>query len=350
MKKITDTTIFGKTGLEIPPIVYGTSYLGNLCKELSRETKMAIMKEWFASNEGMVVIDTAGKYGAGLALETMGRGLKELRISADRILISVKLGWHRVPLTTDEPTFEPGVWVNLKYDAVQKISYNGILECWEQARNLLGPAYKPVLVSVHDPDEYLAAAKSPDERSKRIKDIMEAYKALTELRDSDEVKGVGIGAKNWHIIRELHEQMSFDWVMFANSLTLYTHHREILDFMQQLSREGTGIINSAIFNAGFLTGGDYFDYRKINPASEKDRERLAWRDKFFRICEAFHVQPGDACLQFALSPPEVNAVALNPSKPERIRRNTKVIKTPLPEIFWDALKEHHIIDPDYPYL
>jgi len=350
MKKITDTTIFGKTGLEIPPIVYGTSFLGNLYKELPWETKLTIIKEWFAASKGTVFIDTAGKYGAGLALEIIGKGLKELRISADQILISVKLGWHRVPLTTDEPTFEPGVWVNLKYDAVQKISYEGILECWEQGCNLLGNIYKPAFVSVHDPDEFLAASQNTEDRSKRINGIIDAYRALTELRDRGEVKGIGIGAKNWHTIREIHQHVQFDWVMFANSLTLYTHPREILDFMQQLSREGTGIINSAIFNAGFLTGGDYFDYRKINPASEKDRERLVWRDKFFRICETFHVQPGDACLQFALSPPEVNAVALNPSKPERIQRNAKVIKTPLPEIFWDALKEHHIIDPDYPYL
>ncbi|MCD6201688.1 MAG: aldo/keto reductase [Bacteroidales bacterium] len=350
MKKITDTSLFGRTGLTIPPIVYGTSFLGNLYKELPWESKLTIIKEWFAAMKGIVVIDTAGKYGAGLALEVIGKGLKELGISPDRILISNKLGWYRVPLTTDEPTFEPGAWVNLKYDAVQKISYDGILECWEQGCDLLGDTYKPALVSVHDPDEYLAASINSEDRSKRINDIMDAYRALTELRDRGEVKAVGIGAKNWHIIYELHKHVQFDWVMFANSLTLYTHPRDILDFMQQLSLEGIGIINSAVFNAGFLTGGDYFDYRKIDPASEEDRKRLVWRDKFFQICRDFNIQPGDACLQFALAPPEVNAVALNPSKPERIRRNIKVIKTPLPEAFWDALKENHIINPDYPYL
>lgn len=350
MKEITDTSLLGKTGLEIPPVIYGTSFLGNLYKKLPWETKLTIMKEWFKANNSLVVIDSAGKYGAGLALEVIGKGLKKLKISPDRILISNKLGWYRVPLTTKEPTFEPGAWANLKYDAVQKISYDGILECWEQGCNLLGDTYKPALVSVHDPDEYLAASKDPEDRSKRVNDIIEAYRALKELQNRGEVKGLGIGAKNWHTIRELHQYVKFDWVMFANSLTLYNHPREILNFMQQLSLEGTGIINSAIFNAGFLTGGDYFDYRKIDLASEEDRERLAWRDKFFRICELFHVPPGDACLQFAFSSPVVNAVALNPSKPERIRRNVKVIKTPLPEAFWDALKEHHIIDPDYPYL
>lgn len=56
-----------------------------------------------------------------------------------------------------EICIEPGTWDNLKYDAVQKISYHGILECWEQGCELLGGTYKPEIVSVHDPDEYLDA-------------------------------------------------------------------------------------------------------------------------------------------------------------------------------------------------
>jgi D-threo-aldose 1-dehydrogenase len=110
LKKTLETKVFGKTGLRIPSVIYGTSYLGNLYKELPWETKLAIMKEWFAHSEGTVVIDSAGKYGAGLALETMGKGLKVLGIPESRVLISVKLGWYRVPLITDEPTFEPGAF------------------------------------------------------------------------------------------------------------------------------------------------------------------------------------------------------------------------------------------------
>jgi hypothetical protein len=47
---------------------------------------------------------------------------QELGVEPDKVLISNKLAWKRVPLTTPEPTFEPGVWVNLKNDAVQDIS------------------------------------------------------------------------------------------------------------------------------------------------------------------------------------------------------------------------------------
>jgi D-threo-aldose 1-dehydrogenase len=41
------------------------------------------------------------------------------------------------------------VWKALRHDAVQKIGYDGIMECFEQGNELLG-VYTPKMVSVHD--------------------------------------------------------------------------------------------------------------------------------------------------------------------------------------------------------
>lgn len=336
--------------VEFPQIIYGTSYLGNLYRELSETEKLALMQEWFRVNTGKVMIDSAGKYGAGLALEMIGRGLEKLGIPNDQITISNKLGWYRVPLTTGEPTFEPGAWASLKFDAVQKISYSGILECWEQGCELLGCNYKPEVVSVHDPDEYLMAAISSADREKRLEDIRGAYRALFELKAKGEVKAVGIGSKDWLVIKELYGQVNFDWVMFANKFTIYHHPQEILDFFVQLQHDGVKIINSAIFNAGFLTGGEFFDYRLTNPENESDKPIFAWREKFFAVCIKYGIEPGDACLKFALSAPQVSAVALNPSKPHRMAHNKEVLETEFPEAFWNELKAEGVIDRNYPYL
>jgi D-threo-aldose 1-dehydrogenase len=341
---------FGKTGLSVPSIIYGTSFMGNLYQELPEKVKLQIMQQWFEVSESTPMIDCAGKYGAGLALEVIGTGLKKLGVDKDGIIISNKLGWYRIPLTTDEPTFEPGAWVNLKYDAVQKISYSGILQCWEQGCELLGGYYKPQVVSVHDPDEYLFAATDTADRAKRLNDILEAYKALFELKEKGEVKAVGIGAKDWLTIKELYDHVKFDWVMFANKLTIYHHPPEIIEFVERIHADGVGIINSAIFNAGFLTGGEFFDYRKIDPDSAADQKLLAWRETFFAICEKYSVSPGDACLKFALAMPQVNAVALNPSKPSRIRRNVDVLAANLPSGFWEEMKEQKIIGEHFNYL
>ncbi|MCW0483017.1 aldo/keto reductase [Gaoshiqia sediminis] len=340
----------GKTGMACPPIIYGTSFLGNLYRELTEAEKLALMQEWFKVADGPVMIDTAGKYGAGLALEVIGRGLEQLGIAPEQISISNKLGWYRVPLETDEPTFEPGAWANLKYDAVQKISCQGILDCWEQGCRLLGNKYKAELVSVHDPDEYLMAATDSRDREKRLTDVLGAYRALFELKEKGEVKAVGVGSKDWLVIKELYQQVKFDWVMFANKFTIYHHPKEIVDFLEQLQADGVGIINSAIFNAGFLTGGDYFDYRIVNPDDPADEPLFAWREKFFAICEKYRIAPGDACLKFALSAPQIAAVALNPSKPHRMAHNKAVLDEEFPEDFWHELKREGIIDQSYPYL
>jgi hypothetical protein len=49
--------------------------------------------------------------------------------------------------------------------------------------------YRAELVSVHDPDEYLAAAKDGLEQAQRYQDILEAYRALNELKRDGQVKG-----------------------------------------------------------------------------------------------------------------------------------------------------------------
>lgn len=338
----------GSTGLDVPRIVFGTSCLGNLYQALPDETKLAISREWFAHQSPPVVIDTAGKYGAGLALETIGRNLRELEIPPDKIIISNKLGWKRVPLTTAEPTFEPGAWADLKFDAAQSISYEGILECWEQGCDLLGPEYPPQLLSVHDPDEYLAAATSSADREWRIADILDAYRALNELKAAGKTRAIGIGSKDWRVIEEVEREVPLDWVMLANSLTILRHPTELLEFVTRLVEKNVAIINSAVFHAGFLVGGKFFDYRIVTPQS--DPELFSWREKFLALCEKYDVDPAVACIQFGLTPPGVVAVSLNTSDPGRVAYNVAAVEAELPAKLWDEARQSGLIAEEYPFV
>ncbi|MCP3933290.1 MAG: aldo/keto reductase [Bacteroidetes bacterium] len=348
MKLVTKKPL-GNTGLSVPQVVYGTSYLGNLYKALPYREKLELMKNWFECTEKPVIIDSAGKYGAGLALEIIGKGLADLGIDANDIIISNKLGWYRMPLTTEEPTFEPGAWVGLDNDCIQTFGYDEIIKCFEQGNELLGGTYRSEVVSIHDPDEYLHAAKNKDERKKRFAEILESYRALFDLKKEGKVKAVGIGSKDWTIIRELYEQVPFDWVMIANSFTIFSHPIELLAFMDLLNKNGVGIINSAVFHGGFLTGGQKFDYQDINPNSEKGKLIYSWRAKFNVLCEEFEVVPGDACLHFGMSHPAIVSIALNTSKPARMKTNVETLKRKIPAEFWKALKDSGVIDSDYPY-
>lgn len=330
--------------MKIPEIVFGTSSLGNLYKEQPYEKKLELVQEIFRCSDGeTVMLDSAGKYGAGLALETLGRILRDLKIPENTFILSNKLGWQRIPLIGEEAKFEPGVWRNLENDAEQTISYDGIMKCWEQGNKLLGPSYKASFISVHDPDEYLVASDG----NTGIKDVIDAYKALHELKKNGDAKAVGIGAKDWQVIRSVADKVELDWVMLACSLTLLHHSKELLTFIEQLKKRGIPIINSAVFHSGFLIGGEYFDYKKADP--KKDKNLFSWREKFFTICRKNEIEPAAACVRFGMKVPGVVSIALNTSDPGRIIKNIKLVKTRIPDAFWKEMKEANLISKEFPY-
>jgi D-threo-aldose 1-dehydrogenase len=308
------------------------------------------MKKWFECTEKPVTIDTAGKYGAGLALEIIGKGLAELGMTPEDIIISNKLGWYRVPLEGDEPTFEPGAWADLENDCVQTFSYDGIIKCHEQGNELLGGVYTADVVSIHDPDEYLFAAENEEDRADRKRDILESYRALFDLKKEGKAKAVGIGSKDWKTIVELYDDVPFDWVMLANSFTIFNHPPELIEFIDRLHRDGVGIINSAVFHGGFLTGGKLFDYQDISPDSEKGKIIYPWREKFTKLSKKHRVEPGDACLHFGMSHPAIVSMALNTSKPEKMNRNVEILQKKIPESYWSDMKKQGLISPNYLYV
>lgn len=336
---------FNKTALQLPSVIFGTSGLGNLFVALEDEAKLNIVSECVRLSQGKVVFDSAGKYGAGLALETLGKTLKQLNVQPENVVISNKLGWVRTELKTEEPTFEPGVWKNLKHDAIQKISYDGIIECFEQGNELLN-GYTPQMVSVHDPDEYIAAAKDFKQSEKLYDDILDAYEALFDLKKHGKVQFIGVGAKNWKIVKRIAKDVKLDWIMIANSMTIKSHPQELLDFIKEMEAKGVYVINSAVFHSGFLVGSDYFDYRLIEKGDAKNDALFKWREAFFETCSKFHVKPAEACVQFALNVPGVKSIALNTTHANRVQSNLEMIEATLPQQFWQELKNKNLIDAD----
>ena len=328
---------------DMPPVIFGTSGLGNLFVALPVEIKQEIVKQCIEHTKGKLVFDSAGKYGAGLALESLGQCLRALNVAPDEVIISNKLAWVRTELKTPEPTFEPGVWRDLKYDAVQKISYDGILECFEQGNELLN-GYIPQMVSVHDPDEYLAKAQSPEEDKKLYKDILEAYRALEVLKREGKTQSIGVGAKNWRSIERIANDVDLDWVMIANSMTIHSHPRPLLEFMKKLEDKGVQIINSAVFNAGYLIGGDYYNYKLIDPDAPENKALINWREEYFKICAEFNIKPAEAAVQFGLMAPGVTSIALSSSNPKRVKDNIAMAEIAIPEKFWQEMISRNLMD------
>jgi D-threo-aldose 1-dehydrogenase len=330
-----------RTMIDLPPVIFGTSGLGNLFVALGEQEKLNIVSECLRLSNGKAVFDSAGKYGAGLALETLGKCLTQLNARPENVVISNKLGWVRTALTTDEPTFEPGVWKNLKHDAVQKISYDGIIECFEQGNGFLGE-YRAQMVSVHDADEYIATAGNARQSEELYADVLAAYRALHDLKKQGKVESIGIGAKDWKIIARVAKDVSLDWIMIANSMTIKSHPKPLLDFIAEMESKGVYIINSAVFHSGFLVGSNYFDYRLIESGNPENDALLKWREEFFSVCSEFGVTPAQACVQFALHVPGVKGIALNTTDAKRVQSNLAMVHNNIPSPFWKELKKRNL--------
>ncbi len=332
----------GNSGIELPQLTFGTSFLGNLYREIAREEKSAIIQEWLAQLTGNILVDTAGKYGAGLSLEILGEEIELLENEGDRIYISNKLGWRRCSAANRALSFEPEVWVNLKHDATQDISYQGMYRCWEEGCELL-KGKKPAFVSVHDPDEYLANAENTHDKARRWEDILGAYQALFEMKERGDALGVGIGSKDWVVAKELSNHFDLDWVMLANSLTVLHHPPELLDFVSQLNRSKTAIINSALFHGGFLVGGSFFDYAPLKKGSQRHTWLHHWRSQFNDICHKFDQLPAHVATQYGLAFQGVHSVALNSTKSDRVLENIQFVTDSIPADLWNQLSQEGLI-------
>ena len=335
------------TGLRLPPVIFGISALGNLYQAMPEARKQAIVAACIRHTAGPVVFDGAGKYGAGMALESLGTALRTLKVEPQDVIISNKLAWRRTALRGPEPTFEPGVWKDLKHDAVMDLSADGILRCHAEGLALLGAPYRTALVSVHDPDEYLSGANGDaHEHARRLDDVRGAYRSLIRLRDEGVVSAVGIGSKDWRVLSAIADEVDVDWVMLACSLTIMSHPRELVDWVAKVAQRGIAVIDSALFHGGFLTGGDHLDYRPIDPTQPAHAAALSWRTQFNSVCQRHDLLPGTACVNFALRIPGVVSVALNTTRAERVIDNVSMPKAVIPPHFWQELATDGLIDPD----
>ena len=226
------------------------------------------------------------------------------------------------------------------------VSAAGILRCHMEGLELLGAPYRTDLVSVHDPDEYLAGALGDvAERARRMADVLAAYRALIDLRSRGVVKAVGIGSKDWRVLREIADQVDVDWVMLACSLTIMSHPPELVAWVASAARRGVAVIDSALFHVGFLTGGSHLDYQPVDPSRSEHAWALAWRSSFEVICARHGILTGVACTAFALRVPGVVSVALNTTRAERVADNVAMPAVVIAPSFWRDLRAAGLIDP-----
>jgi D-threo-aldose 1-dehydrogenase len=131
-------------------------------------------------------------------------------------------------------------------------------------------------------------------------------------------------------------------------MTVHSHPKALVAFMEELSEKGIAIINSAVFNAGFLIGSDYYNYHLMD--RENNAGLFKWRDSFFGLCDKYNIKPAEAAVAFGLHAPGVKSIALSTTNVNRIKGNIEMANAKIPAGFWADMKAEGLIDNDYAYL
>ena len=335
------TREIGHSGVAATPLALGGTGLGNMFKAVSDEEARSAVVTSF--NAGARVFDIAPVYGYGLGEKRLGAALKGL--ARDEFVICTKVGYRMVPLPEGQAPSQ--VWVECPQVTTEfDFSYDFAMRSVEESLKRLG-VDRVDLVAIHDPDEAEGfqppSGRTPEEKFKRAMDG--TYRALDALRAQGTIRGVGIGTNQWKILPDYARAGDFDYFMLAGHYTLLEH--ETLDTLLPVCTEkGVSLLAGGPFNSGILSvgaaAGATYHYVPAPP------EILAKVAKMERLCADFGISLRAAALQFPLRHPTVASSVPGARNSAQARANIDAIRETIPEDFWSALKQDHLIDPRCP--
>lgn len=291
----------GPTGVSVPPVLFGTAALGNVCRVITDRVKLEIVGEWFRQVRPPVFLEASHAHGDGAALEVLGRVLRRLDVTSDEVII--QLATNRT-----------------------------VQECWEKSCRLLGDEYRAKMVVV---------GPAVDD---------EGWQVARSLRDVGDVLGLGVVVTGRDVVTTAADSQFYDadYAMLPDGLTVMRHSPEMLSMLRTLASRQIPVILAGVFEGGFLLGGSRLDGRVLNPEVPADRSLLAWRRSFVSLCDGHGISPAHACIQFALSLPGVIAVRLDSTYADRVAENIRSAHVQVPVNFWASMKEEGLLSQDYP--
>ncbi len=314
---------------------FGSTGLGNYLKVLSEdECDNTLSAAW---DVGIRYYDTAPFYGFGLAEERVGRILRQKNRS--EFIISTKVGRLLEPCPEDE--VDGLFYLNVPpKKVVYDYSYDGVMKSYESSLKRLGLDRVDILY-VHDVDGLVHGGREASEA--RIRELMDqgGWRALTELRDSGEISAIGAGVNEWQPCARLLELADPDLFMLAGRYTLL--EQEPIDtLLPECARKGAGLVIGGPYNSGVLVGRDTFNY------SEIPQEVAAKVQKIQSICDDYNVELPQAALHFVLLNPQVTTVVPGSQTVDEVMENASLLDKPVPQEFWQLLKNEGLIHGNTP--
>ncbi|MET7287074.1 aldo/keto reductase [Streptomyces sp. NPDC005573] len=323
------------------PVGFGAAPLGNMFRSLSDEEADATLRS--AWDQGIRYFDTAPVYGAGLAETRLGAFLSG-HDRADYVL-STKVG--RLILDEfEEPAtrelgekgnlFQYGLPNRIRNDYGADATLRSIEDSLERLRT-----DRLDIVWVHS----VAQDFYGDEWIGRYEEARTgAFRVLTRLREEGVIKAWGLGVNKvepLELTLDLDEPRP-DAFLLAGRYTLLDHEHALQRLLPAAAERGVDIVVGGPYSSGVLVGGSHFEYGEVPAAVVEKVKRIT------ALAAEHGIPVKSAALQFVLAHPAVAAVVPGASRPGRIAEDLGALGRPVPQAFWQALREEGIVSGSAP--
>jgi aryl-alcohol dehydrogenase-like predicted oxidoreductase len=292
-----ETRAFGKTGLEITPIGFGSwaiggsGWRGAWGPQDDDEAVGAIRR---AVERGINWVDTAAVYGLGHSEELVARALKNLPES-ERPYVFTKCSrvWDESGNVSD----------SLKKDSMKR-------ECEDSLRRLQIDAID--LYQVHWP--------RPDE------DIEEGWSAMAELKEEGKVRHIGVSNFDVSQMERAQRIAPVETLQPPYSMLRREVEEEILPYCQE---NYLGVIVYSPMRSGLLTGKmtpervqnlPSDDWRRNDPDFQEPRlsKNLELVELLRAIGEVHGRSPAEVAIAWTLRHPAVTAAIVGGRRPDQV--------------------------------
>ena len=328
----------GKTGAKPSCVGMGGVTLGEIYAPVPDHVSRATLEA--AWDSGIRYFDTSPWYGHGLSELRFGEVLRSK--PRREYVLSTKIG--RTFFRPQDPeTYRPKFWKGgLSFDYRFDYTYDGIMRSYEHSMMRLGVNSIDLLL-IHDLD--VAEIGSQDLVDAHFVDLEKSgWRALEILRSHGEIKGIGAGVNILGTIPEMLRRFELDFFLVAMPYTLLDQEVLNEEFPACADRE-VGIVIGSPFASGILATGanvgkPYYNYELALPDVTDRVSRIE------AVCRDFGVPLKAAAFQFPLLHPIVATVVSGAGSPDQARENAALLDVPIPDEFWNRLRELSLIHPD----
>lgn len=314
------------------PLGFGGAPLGNMFRTVSEaQAEETLHAAWEA---GIRYFDTAPVYGTGLSEHRFGHALRTR--PRDEFVLSTKVGRMLRPNPASSGDFGPFL-SGLPFDVEYDYSADGARRSVEDSLQRLGLS-RIDIVYIHDiAEDVHGAGWKP-----LFDSAMEgAARALAQLKAEGVIKAWGLGVNTVEACERALAQAEPDVFLLAGRYSLL--NTPALDTLfPACEARGVEVVVGSPYNSGLIAGGTTYNYR------EADAHEVAARDRLAAIAKTYSVDLRAAALQFCEAHPVVVSVIPGTANPGRVAENAALLKQPIPQDFWKALKAAELIPPQAP--